>query len=102
MEPIDAKICFVTWCGNRIEVKGMCKQHYHEHRKTGVFAEHIRMYDLHRTYFPEKMTRNAFAKKVRRIVRDLPVSRNITKRFVESMTYNYNKTTPLKKRGSVK
>lgn len=102
MEQIDAKICFVTWCGNRLEVKGMCKQHYHEHNKTGVFAEHIRMYEIHRTYFREDMTQSAFAKKVRGIVRDLPCDKRIKANFYNSMVTEYNKKRPLKKRGSVK
>jgi hypothetical protein len=89
MEQIDANKCFVSWCGEPLKVKGLCRQHYQEHRNKDAFHEHIRMFDLHATYFTPPMSRNAYKKRVVGIVSDLPIKRNQKSHFVEVMMKRY-------------
>lgn len=90
MPPIlNSGACYVSGCRAPQNTKGLCNVHYQEYIKSREHHRDVLVWEMNNSLEP--MAYSTYVKRVRGIVRGLPVSKSMRNKFTASMYAAYRR-----------
>ena len=87
----DRKLCFISGCPYDRKVKGICGQHYYEHRTAGLWNTEVALFELESTYSPPTMGYYSYKRRLKAMGAAIPVEKKTRIEWERGMLAAYRK-----------